>query len=355
MNKGILTRYKWESHGDRPVVTPSVKPARYHKGERLDNPYLETRNSLLCADGKSRVYRGKLVVLPDGQYELSVNYVDPAMLEAAGRAVRPCDMLPKPRTEEEQAERDAENKVRACRAARHKIRQTAKCIRADHMLTFTYREIMQDIEKLKRDFVRFYRKVHTKYPDWKYVCVFEKQRSEQPDWSYHLHLGVHGKQDIRFLLRCWLEAIGQPLQELNDWAVRGIKLYEKSLGAVNVQAPPKCTYGKSSEWKADRLSSYMTKYISKEFDTVAKGAKKYWASKGIEKPAVLKMWFGATNFGDACKEAFAILHARGVTDFDRLFAAQDLGIVWFSASTEQSMRSWEGCEQGVPDLLDDCC
>ena len=143
------------------------------------------------------------------------------------------------------------------------------------------------------------------------------------------------------------------MEDVEDWFIRGVKLYEKSFGAVNVEAPHKSTYGKSSEWKADRLASYMSKYISKEFDTITKGARKFWRSDGIEKPVVIKMWFGATNFGDACKEAFAILHARGVTDFDRLFAAQDLGIVWFSASTERSMRSWEGCEQGVPDLLDD--
>ena len=72
--------------------------------------------------------------------------------------------------------------------------------------------------------------------------------------------------------------------------IRDIKLHEKSFGAVNVLAPHRSTYGKSVEWKADRLSGYMTKYLSKEFDTVAKHARKYWRSDGIEKPTVLKMW-----------------------------------------------------------------
>ena len=351
--KGDSTRYT-DGSGHGYIDPPAkVKPAKYVDGLRIDGGYPATNNPLLCKDGKPRLYRSKMTVFPEGVYEMSVNYVDPDMLEAMGQAVRPCDMLAKDRTEEEQAQRDVENKARALRLTRQRIRQLLKMLRADHLLTFTYRETMQDMEKLQRDYKEFCRLFHVKYPDWKCVTVFEKQRSEETDWSYHLHLGVHGKQDIKWLLHCWLRAIGQPEKEVNDWYIRGIKLHEKSVGAVNVQAPNRCTFGKSSEWKADRLAGYMSKYISKEFDTVSKSAKKYWASRGIEKPVVIKTWFSATNFHDACVEAFKLLHARGVTDFDRLYAQMGLGIIWFAASTEISKRSWEGCEQGVAELLDD--
>ena len=164
--KGDVTRWKDGSHVEaveRPVKVP---PARYDThGVRLDRPYVQpVKNPLLCADGLPRVYRGKLIVLPEGQYEMSVNLVDPKMLEASGRAVRPCDLLAKNRTMEEQTERDIENKQRACRASKQKIRHLLKLIRADHLVTCTYREAMRDIEKLKRDYKEFVRLVRVKHP-----------------------------------------------------------------------------------------------------------------------------------------------------------------------------------------------
>jgi hypothetical protein len=253
-------------------------------------------------------------------------------------AKRPCDMLPKFRTDEEQFERDAANKKRACRLARQRVRLLAKCIGADHMVTLTYREVVQDMDKLKKDFENFVRAVHVKHPEWVYVATFEKQRVDSPDWSYHMHLAVKGKQDIKYLLRSWLRSIGQPLDEINDWLIRGVKLGERSKGAVNVTKPNKrwsAASNTSATWQANKLAAYMTKYIAKEFDTVQKGAKKYWHSKGIEKPEVIKFWLGATNFPDAIKEAYDKLFYAGVTSYDTLHSCEEFGIVWLTASTSR--------------------
>lgn len=354
----IKTRYDVKGKRIHPLlVSPVVIPvskARYDsKGHRRDNPYTSPEfNPLVCTDGVTRAYRGKLVVLPNGSYEMSVTRPDTKLLDAMGAAIRPCDLLPKSRTDEEQAERDEENKKRACRMARQKIRHLVKCIGGDHLCTNTYRETMQDMDKLKRDFQEFVRLVRIKYPEWIYVAVFEKQRSDQPDWSYHLHIAVAGKQDIRWLLRCWLRAIGQPLSEVDDWYIRGVKLAEKSFGAVNVKGPDRKYGGKGVQWKADRLSSYLTKYISKEFESASKHAKKYWHPKGIEKPEVIKFWLGATNFPEAIREAHDMLYFRGVDSFDRMFGSMDLGIIWLSASTERKTRHLV-TSSPCPDLLAD--
>lgn len=322
---------------------------RYENGKRLDNPYLTPEhNPLNCSDMSQRAFRGKIVVLPDGQFEMSVTRPKPEEVEAMGRTVRPCDMPAKSRTEEEQVERDEENKKRACRLARQKIRWLVKCIGADHLVTNTYREVVQDIEKLKGDFQEFIRLVRVKYPKFVYVAVFEKQRSEEADWSYHLHLAVRGKQDIRWLLRCWLRAIGQPLDEVEDWFLRDVRLGERSFGAVNVKGPDKKYGTKSTQWKADRLSSYLTKYISKEFESAAKHAKKYWAPKGIQKPEIIKLWLGATNYPDAVREAHDMLFYRGVTHFNKLFGSENIGIIWLSASTERKYQNQ--VVQGQADL-----
>lgn len=323
--------------------------AKYKNGQRLDNAsltpeFFPARN----ADIHLRQYRAKITVLPEGQFEMSVTRPDPASVEAMGRAIRPCDMLAKSRTEEEQGLRDDENRKRACRLARQRIRHLVKCIGADHLATNTYREVMQDMERLKKNHQEYVRLVRLKYPDWAYVVTFEKQRSEEPDWSYHLHYAVRGKQDIKWLLRCWLRAIGQPLEEVDDWFLRGVSLGPRSMGAVNVKGPNRKFGGKSTQWKSDRLASYLTKYISKEFEVAAKSAKKYWCPKGIERPEVIKLWLGATNFPAAIREAHDMLFFRGVDRFDRLYGNMELGIIWFSASTDR--KNVGRCVQGVNDF-----
>lgn len=317
----------------------NVSTAKYKNGIRLDNPYVSTpRINPLKAEKPPGVYRAKFIKLPHGHFEIMVTQPDPDSIDAMGRPVRLCDMVAKDRTEEEQAERNEANKKRACRLARQRVRLLSKCIGADHMITLTYREVVQDIEKLKKDFENFVRAVHIKHPEWVYVATFEKQRADSEDWSYHMHLAVHGKQDIKYLLRCWLRAIGQAHEEINDWLIRGDKLGEKSKGAVNVTKPNKrftAASNTSATWQANKLAAYMTKYISKEFDTVQKGAKKYWHSRGIEKPEVIKFWLGATNFPDAIKEAYEKLFYSGVTSYDQMHSCEEFGIVWLTASTSR--------------------
>jgi len=65
-----------------------------------------------------------------------------------------------------------------------------------------------------------------------------------------------------------------PLDDVNGWLVDGVKLAERSLGAVNVE-PPKKRWGRAhKQWKRDKLSGYLTKYIGKEFEEDDKHAKK---------------------------------------------------------------------------------
>lgn len=304
------------------------KPEKYGvglNGEPYKRDYMPSRG-----DVSTRAYRAKLVRLPHGHMEVMVTRPSPESIEAMGRPVRPCDMLPKYRDEEEQALRDEENKVRACRLAKQRVRLLVKCIGADHMVTPTYREVVQDMDKLKRDFKEFVRLVHTRHSEWVYVATFEKQRAEEPDWSYHLHLAVKGKQDIKWLRRCWLRAIGQPLDEVNAWYTHGEKLGERSKGAINVTSPNKRWGGAGAKWKSNNLAAYMTKYISKEFDSVAKGKKKYWHSHGIEKPSVTRFWLGATNFPDAIKEAYNHMFFAGVGEYEKMHSCEELGIVWLT-------------------------
>jgi hypothetical protein len=218
-------------------------------------------------------------------------------------------------TEEQKA---AANLVRSVRRSRQKIRHTIKALEADHMLTLTYRENMQDVEKLKADFKRFARMMLARFPDWKYVCV----RETQERGALHLHIAVKGRQPLNYIRKCWYMAIGGSVSDTGA----------DTLGAINVRAPSRFSgrQGKSVKWKVEKLAGYLTKYLGKELEGASEHhAKRYWHSKTIVKPECKKFWLGATNFRDAIVEAHNLVYDRGADGLS-IWAADDWKNIWIS-------------------------
>jgi hypothetical protein len=306
-------RKRWDTVNDCPSVEPvslADEAKRYIQATAV--PVAE--------------YRAKLVKMASGEVEISVTPTQYSSVINARMGFNPLlDCPRRTRSTEEQAQRDSENRQRATRRAKYKVRCLIKTIEANLMLTFTYRENVTDRERVARDWKEFLRLYHQRYPDWLFVCAPE----EQERGAIHLHVAVKGKQDIRWLLRCWLLAIGQPADEVNDWFINGNKLGDKSLGSVNVE-PPKRRWGScSAKWKANKLSSYLTKYIGKEFETTLKGKKKYWHSKGIEQPLVERFYLKATDWIEAVREAMAYIKAVGVRNIDA-WGDSSAGVVWIT-------------------------
>lgn len=229
-------------------------------------------------------------------------------------------------TEEQRKEKDNQNLVRTVRRARQRVRLLVKGLQASHMVTLSYRENMEDIERLKSDSKRFIRMVRTRYPEWQYIAI----RERQDRGALHLHMAVKGRQDIRWLLRCWLLAIGQDWEEVQQWYVHDKALGVKSLGAVHVRAPSKRWGGSGQSWKPEKLAGYLTKYLGKEFQNLEEHySMRYWHSRGIEKPVVMKFWLGATNFHDAIVEAHDLVHDRGAKGMS-MWSASDWCNLWIS-------------------------
>lgn len=255
-------------------------------------------------------YRAKLVLLAHGQAEISVTATNEKSVINARMGFSPLlDCRRKDRTAEEQAKRDVENRNRAAKRARQNVRYKIKAVQADHMLTFSYRENVTDRAQVAAHWKEFVRLFRVRFPDWEYISVLEKQERG----AIHIHVAVNGRQDIRWLLRCWLLAIGQPVGDVSAWLIQGVKLGEKSFGAVNVEAPTKRWGGVTRQWKADKLAGYLTKYIGKEFEEAEKSAKKYWASRNIEKPVITRFWLKAKNFTEAAIEAHDLIFYRGMS------------------------------------------
>lgn len=233
-------------------------------------------------------------------------------------------------TESEELKKAADSLKCSVRRSRQRVRWLVKTIEADHMLTFSYRENVTDENKLKTDLQACIRLIRNRYPDFQYVAV----REYQERGALHLHMAVKGKQPIKWILYCWLKAIGQDNNQLVEWYINGIPLAEKSKGAVNVRAPSRYWGGKGDTWKSDKLSGYLTKYIYKDFENTARGSKRYWHTKGIEPIKVMKFWLGATSFCEALREARDAIVEQGICEA-KIWADEDIGNIWISGTAPQ--------------------
>lgn len=291
-------------------------------------------------------FRAKLVKLPHGQTEVSITPVNRKHVMDLRCGFNPLLDLPRNpiRTGEEQQRRDDENRGRAAKRAKQNVRHLVKCIFADHMLTFSYRENVLDRAQVAKDWKEFVRLFRLRYPQWKYLAVLEKQERG----SFHMHVAVSGKQDIKWLLRCWLLAIGQPLEDVNLWLCEGVKLGEKSKGAVNVE-PPKARWGGAGKWRRDKLSGYLTKYIGKEFEEADKGAKKYWACRNVERPEIKRFWLRAKTYIEAIREAHDLIYYTGA-DTLSMWGDYSAGVVWITGETDR--KNIGQCSEISPDEID---
>jgi hypothetical protein len=170
-----------------------------------------------------------------------------------------------------------QNEKRARARATGEIRRKCLSIRADHLVTLTYRDNVEDRERVLTDLERLRRMLSRCGYSMPYVAVLECQKRG----AIHPHLAVRGFQDIRLLRRCWYKIVG------------------KAQGQVNVKGPRPGT-------SPVKLARYLSKYISKDIDSQPREFEehRYFCSLGI---AVLT-------------ERFQIVLARNARDAEsRLF------------------------------------
>lgn len=283
---------------------------------------MQTNTNLFTGQEIPPSYWAKLTTFSSGAFEFAVT-LPPSLghhkVEDFNNSfsdfVRQSVSKNKPELTEE--EKHVLNMARSVRRARQKVRHTIKALEADHMLTLTYRDNMQDIDKLKADYKRFVRMMVARYPAWKYVAVKERQERG----ALHLHIAVKGRQPLNYIRKCWYIAIGGSSEDSG----------ENTKGAINVRAPSRFSgrQGKSVKWKNSKLAGYLTKYLGKDISEVEHHSKRYWVSKKIEGVEVVKFWLSATNFKDAIVEAHNLVHGRGASDLS-IWAADDWQNIWIS-------------------------
>ena len=150
-----------------------------------------------------------------------------------------------------------QNEKRARARAGGEIRRKCITIGADHLVTLTYRENVEDRERVLTDLERLRRMVSRAGYPMSYVAVLECQKRG----AIHPHLAVRGFQDVRLLRRCWYRIVG------------------KGEGQVNVRGPRP---GSSPV----KLARYLSKYISKDLESLPREFEehRYFCSLGIAVP-----------------------------------------------------------------------
>lgn len=229
--------------------------------------------------------------------------------------------------EEERARKAEENKARAIRRARQSVRWHVHRMQADHLVTMTYRDNMQNIEQLKRDFDQFRRLMLARYPDWKYVAA----REHQERGAWHLHLAVQGRQDLKYMRTCWYKVLGCVNATGKD-----------VLGQIDVVGPRKRFGQPKGTWKSAKLACYLTKYLDKCFDLAEHASKRYWASKGTPKPEITRYWLASKDITQMIVDTFGISMLHGLEDFPaQIMQSKDRALLWMSGARNDRLTVGE--------------
>jgi hypothetical protein len=185
---------------------------------------------------------------------------------------------PPPPTPSELLDRAADNRERATRRARTKVRRLVKWKQLTTMLTLTYQENMTDRARMARDLDVFIKRIRRILPDWQYLAVFEKQKRG----AWHAHLAIAPIKS-HYLVRGMLVRSYDLLRSI--W--RGV------IGAGGNVDVKRARAGRS----ISKLASYLAKYIGKSFgDLNAQKHENSYRCSGRDLPDVIcERLLGATQ------------------------------------------------------------
>ncbi|WP_199066645.1 rolling circle replication-associated protein [Pandoraea apista] len=231
----------------------------------------------------------------DGQVEVTATRFDRYM------GAQQLHTLPKAKRGE--SENSEDNQIAAAKRAKQQVRLRCKAIAADRMITLTYRENMQDRERLKRDFDALRRRLG-KFQDFQYVAVSERQKRG----AWHIHVAVKGRQNYRVLRSIWQSIVGT------------------DNGNVDVRNPFR------QKGLRHKLAAYLGKYLTKDFAEHKMNEKRYWTSRGIVIPERHPIdHILSDNAPRAIVLAFEAAQEVGASlDQCQIFWNQDLGCFWLA-------------------------
>ena len=264
--------------------------------EVLSLKHLEYQNEILNESGHQSWHKVTLRDFGNQNIEVSVMPYE-TWSEMSEEDIRP-------RTKRGEGDRERSAEVAAKRAKR-RVRHKCKLLQARYMLTLTTKEIITDVDKMQRYFQEFVRRIRT-VGNFEYVATHELQKRG----ALHLHVAVANRLDYKLLWSIWHRVVGE------------------GQGRVHVTSGNK----KAS---VNKIAAYISKYISKSFETGELNKRRYWTSKGIGEPIkevhlLRKDW----SFGEVLSYIVELCNERGIP-FDLTFnwCQAEKGLFWLAVSS----------------------
>jgi len=161
---------------------------------------------------------------------------------------------------------DPDQLEKSYRRAKKTARQKAIMMKADRILTLTYKENVTDMEIADNHFAKFIRRMKQHDPSFRYVAVYEYQKRG----AIHFHLALNKFYAANVVRSFWTHG------NIDFSKVRQAKT-------------PK---------EAARIARYLTKYMGKDFGNQQANKKRYYATKGIPEPKKLVVFipFGPSTY-----------------------------------------------------------
>jgi len=210
-----------------------------------------------------------------------------------------------------ESEKRKENSEDSAKRSKQAVRLRCKAIQADRMITLTFRENIQDRDRVAKYFDAF-RRGMSKGRKFHYVATLEKQERG----ALHMHVAVKGAQSYFHVRSLWQKIVGLDAEG-------------RQMGQIHVRNPNAFGFGQKGTHK---LAGYISKYIAKDIDDHELNKKRYWSSKGIVVPE--KNYYSLPH-GTTASDAFVHvmqLAADHNNDGMTFFANQALGVCWVATA-----------------------
>lgn len=255
----------------------SLSPVSRSLPGSYDNPSNWFRSSEGFDSSKDSHFVLKIQSFRDGGYEAVVLHQDLA-------AIARLSDIPRSTGKRVQGDQDENSVQSSINRTRKRIRHLIKSIGCDRMATFTERvkhgEQGMTLDQWASAWKRFNRLLTKNNIEMPYVSTMEHHKKG----NYHMHAAIPCNIPLKTVHKLWHAALGKRSDGLTP-------------GGINVKFKPNLTPTK----RKAGIAKYISKYISKQAETVEFNKKRYWASRH-DLPACMRYVLNANDFLEAVHE-----------------------------------------------------
>lgn len=189
-------------------------------------------------------------------------------------------LLGEAREEERKLRRLERSRARRKKNCRHRIKSAS----FTSMLTATYRENMQDFDRMRSDWAKYLRLLSRYIPGFRAVYGFETQ--ERGAW--HVHAAIDR-------LPAWIEFKGQKIRSFKLLRELWHRVVGDDNGNIDVDGHRRTRHGFIGKYgKAEslaRLAGYISKYLTKDYGDGVDGRNLWGSTQGLNhsKPVTFDM------------------------------------------------------------------